>query len=388
MKIALLTSFFEPIGGQETVTKLLFEMLRNVGHDVDVITTRSLWFNYNNIIKLDHLSSVPKKMLMPGTLLTDYMMSISIARALKERNPELIHVQDEFLLPAVILANKHLRLPCICSCHNNIFSYSKEVNSIRDHLLSMFFRIRKRNYIKCLRKVDAIISVSNYIRKELICAGLESNKIHTIYNVHISSSYRNDSVKLLSQSPQIVLFALGRLVWYKGFDVLLSAMKIVTEQEPYVKLIIAGSGPEMEYLKGLVKNYQLESCVVLVGRVSEDELTKFYRTSDVVLLPSIYPDPAPLVTMEAMSFGKPIIASNIGGIPEAVIDGVNGLLVTPNDFKETAETILKLIRNRELRISMGESGRAILRKKFKNKELVAETVKLYKKVLHQSQQCI
>ena len=381
MKIALITSFFEPIGGQENVTRLLFNALRGAGHNVFVITTRNLWFDCDNVIALKHLNSIPRKILIPGNLLTDYLMSVSIVNTLKRINPDVIHIQDEFVLPAAILANKHLGIPCVCSCHNNLFIYSKKDFSIREKTFSLFLRIRKQYYIRCLKKVDYIISVSNYIRKELLPLGIDSNKIHTIYNVHLCLNHKCNNVKSTASSSQIVLFALGRLVWYKGFEVILKAIEILFKQNSPVKLVIAGCGPEMSHLKALIAVYNLEPFAVLAGHISEDEKVKFYYKSDIVLLPSIYPDPSPLVSMEAMDFGKPIIASNIGGIPEMVFDGVNGFLVPPNNPKKIAESILKLTSNWQLRKSMGNAGRNILYKKFKNQQLIDQTINLYNKVV-------
>jgi glycosyltransferase involved in cell wall biosynthesis len=154
-------------------------------------------------------------------------------------------------------------------------------------------------------------------------------------------------------------------------------MKIISPKDSNIKLIIAGNGIELQHLKHLVATYKLEHSVSFTGKVSEIELIKLYKEADIVLLPSIFPDPAPLISMEAMYYGKPLIASNIGGIPESVNHGVNGFLVPPNDPKKTANAILELVNNPGLRYHMGKKGREEFEKKFSNDELISRTLKLY-----------
>ena len=377
MKIALITSFFKPIGGQELVTKSLFNQLRNAGHTVYVITTRNAWLNSNSIITLETLRRIPEKLLIPGTPLTDYLIAINLAEKLRKIQPNIIHVQDEYILPAVILANKLLSLPCVCSCHNNVSCFSNKSAYSRERITTTIFKMRKKNYISCLKHVDAIISVSEYIKKELISVGVESTKITTIYNVHDFPDDMENKGSPTSPKSNTVLFALGRLVWYKGFEVLIEAMKIISPKDSNIKLIIAGNGIELQHLKHLVATYKLEHSVSFTGKVSEIELIKLYKEADIVLLPSIFPDPAPLISMEAMYYGKPLIASNIGGIPESVNHGVNGFLVPPNDPKKTANAILELVNNPGLRYHMGKKGREEFEKKFSNDELISRTLKLY-----------
>jgi 1,4-alpha-glucan branching enzyme len=384
MKIALVTSFFEPIGGQENVTRCLFNELANAGHDVTVITIHNEWEDPNGKIRLlEPLNNIPHKVLIPGSPAIDGLIAIRLTAALKKLNPQLIHVQDEFVLPATVIANRRLKFPIICSCHNNLFSYTGKTESTRERITNFLFRTRKYNYISRLKEVDAIISVSDYIKKELISVGIDKRKIQTIYNVHFLTPPKRTNSEPPYQS-NIILFSLGRLVWYKGFDVLIKAFRIAVKKEPSIKLIIAGNGPELWHLRGLVTAYQLEHYVHLTGRVSDELVQRFYSDSDIVVLPSIYPDPAPIVTMEAMSFKKPIIASRIGGIPEIVIDNVNGLIVPPDDPQKLAEAILVLARNKQLRETMGQAGSRLLVEKFGNETLINQTIELYKRIIGES----
>ncbi|MHA1386530.1 MAG: glycosyltransferase, partial [Candidatus Helarchaeota archaeon] len=101
----------------------------------------------------------------------------------------------------------------------------------------------------------------------------------------------------------------------------------------------------------------------------------------IVCIPSVWPEPLSRVTFEAMSLGKPVISSNVGGQAEAIEDGKTGLLVPPNNVNKLADAILKLINNEELRTSLGLEGEKIVKNKFNLDISVKKHIELYKKVI-------
>lgn len=115
---------------------------------------------------------------------------------------------------------------------------------------------------------------------------------------------------------KVILFAPGRLEYYKGFHLLIDAMKEF--QGKNIKLYIAGTGPEEEKLKKMVHDYKLEEQVVFLGKLSCEEIKNYYFMCDGVLFPSIWPEPLGRIPLEAMAAGKVCIASNVGGIRELV----------------------------------------------------------------------
>jgi glycosyltransferase involved in cell wall biosynthesis len=372
--------FGSPAGGAEVATELLFNGLRNSGHSAYIVTTRKPVVDFEGLVTLDHVSVIPTKVLFPGTSITDHILASYITKKLQEIKPDIIHTIDTAILPATIMANKKLCLPCVVTNHANVFDCPKKLTSMRERLNNFRVNARNKTYLMCLKNVDAVISVSDYIKKELIFAGVESSKIQTIYNI---PSDKVINTVAISDEPKsaIMLFALGRMIKEKGFDVILKAMKLITEKECSIKLVIAGNGPEMPKLKKLVKALGLESFVLFTGWLSRNEVISFYAESDIVLLPSVFPDANPLVSFEAMSFGKPVVASNTGGIPEAVVDGVSGFLVPSGNADAVAEAVLRLVRDRCLRERMGQAGREILEKRFIREEIVRQTVKLYEEVI-------
>ena len=164
-----------------------------------------------------------------------------------------------------------------------------------------------------------------------------------------------------SKSPAVVVGAVGMLTKQKGFAYLIEAAKLVSEKKANVSFSIVGDGPEFESLKNLVKELQLEDTVHLLGLRYDipDLLSKWH----IYAQPSIW-EGLCITVVEAMACGLPIIASNVGGIPESVIENQNGFIVSPKDPSVLATRILYLIDNPELRIGMGHKSREIAEEKY------------------------
>ena len=147
-----------------------------------------------------------------------------------------------------------------------------------------------------------------------------------------------------------ILFV-GRLVGTKGIKYLLRAMKTVDS-----KLVICGGGPDKEKLQRLTGKLGLNDKVQFPGRVSEEEKHKLFSSCSLFVLPSIY-ESFGIAAAEAMSYGKPVIASNVGGLPEVVNGG--GLLANPKDPNDLAKQITTLLRNPEKRKQLGIKAKEI-----------------------------
>jgi glycosyltransferase involved in cell wall biosynthesis len=137
----------------------------------------------------------------------------------------------------------------------------------------------------------------------------------------------------------MVLLCLGRLVPEKGFDVALSAL---ARSRPDFRLILAGEGSAEADLRAGVKELGIEEQVHFAGWVHPDQIPALISTSTVVLMPSRWREPFGLVAVQAAQMGRPIIASDIGGIPEIVVDGETGLLVTPGDPEALAQAMVEM----------------------------------------------
>ena len=151
------------------------------------------------------------------------------------------------------------------------------------------------------------------------------------------------------------IVTVANLIWQKGLSYLIAAAKKVCEHMRNVKFIVVGEGPLRDELLRQIKELKLEDKVVLTGSLPYEEALKLMTSADIFVLPSVY-DQLPIVILEAMALGKPVVATNVCGIPEVVEDARTGLLVKPSDVDSLAEAILKLIESPELRERLSQEA--------------------------------
>lgn len=126
-------------------------------------------------------------------------------------------------------------------------------------------------------------------------------------------------------------------------------------RHPEAKLVICGRDKRMKKkLEELAKRLGIEEDVLFVGEVKRSDISYYFAACDVFVIPSLS-EGMPNAALEAMACAKPIVATNVGGLPEIVIDGVNGFLVKPKDPEALAEKICILLDNEEMRLKMGKS---------------------------------
>lgn len=244
-------------------------------------------------------------------------------------------------------------------------------------------------------ETDKINVVSNYIGERflnLLTAGISLKiKNHIIVmpmGVHLDRfnySLKSDESSKVNIN-EITLLFVGRIADKKGLPTLIDAMFILKDSITNFRLYIVGGGPLKSTMEKRVSDLELNKFIKFKGRVSDQELTELYLSSDIVIVPSIiseYGDTEgmPVVILEAMAAGTPIIASNVSGIPDAVKDGVNGFLVEQKNAKQLAEKILYLIEHPEVRERMGKEGRKMVEEKFTWEKIAKKTIEIYKKTL-------
>ena len=166
-----------------------------------------------------------------------------------------------------------------------------------------------------------------------------------------------ESTERKTNPTTVRCLAIGRLIPRKGFQFLIRALPQILDKVPHnFEIEIVGDGPYREELIGLTENLGVTSYVHFTGTVPYSELPQKYREADIFILPSLA-EGMPLVVLEAMGTGLPIIASRVQGIDELVAEGVNGALFDPGDVDELASSLVKLINAGETRIEMGKASR-------------------------------
>jgi glycosyltransferase involved in cell wall biosynthesis len=186
-----------------------------------------------------------------------------------------------------------------------------------------------------------------------------------------------------SPDGTIRLITVGRLHFSKGHDVLLRAVRILADQGHDVSLRLAGAGPEADNLRRLATELGLADRVHFLGSLSEDQIIAELKTADVFVLAS-HAEPLGVVYMEAMAMGVPTIGTNAGGVGEIITNGVDGILVSPNDPTALADSIAALMSDEARRRQLGEAGRAKIVRCFDSR-LGAAT--LYERLFNRPPPC-
>jgi glycosyltransferase involved in cell wall biosynthesis len=244
------------------------------------------------------------------------------------------------------------------------------------------------NAFSLLPVVKKIICVSNATTKQF---RFTQSKISVVYNgvdIEEFNLEKNLGVLRLKYSiPEeaIIIGNTGRIVPRKGYENLIRAAqivrsRIVDNEANQIRFVIVGDTPyffqdnHMQKLKGLIKEFKLEDIFIFTGY--QRDIKPYLKDFDIFVIPSNYQDPFPRVVIEAMAFALPVIGYKIGGIAEAVEQDVTGILCEPGNFKQMGEFILKLIRDKSLRVSMGSAGRERVKTLFCAKKGTKEIEKI------------
>jgi rhamnosyl/mannosyltransferase len=177
------------------------------------------------------------------------------------------------------------------------------------------------------------------------------------------------------------VLAVGRLIYYKGFEYLVRAMKQVIG-----KLVIIGDGPLRSYLERDAHAIGIRDRVFFAGEIQNDSITPYYHAADVFVLPSVARSEAfGIVQLEAMACGKPVVNTQLeSGVPFVSVDGVTGITVMPRKSELLATAINCLLDEPQLRARFGEAATRRVRDEFSVEKMASRTLEVYNEALESS----
>ena len=181
-----------------------------------------------------------------------------------------------------------------------------------------------------------------------------------------------------SESPSLVMGTLARLAPHKGIEYLIEAAHLLRPLYPDAMFIVAGEGPHRSQLEKRIRALDLQDVVLLPGLCRD--VGGFLKKAAVFVLPSLS-ECLPLAILEAMSAGKPVVATTVGGVHETVVHEETGLLVPPGDAQALASALDRLIRDADFRGRLGRSARARYLSQFSVDRMVDQYIALYQEVL-------
>ena len=303
---------------------------------------------------------------------TDLRVIYRLFKLLRQERVQIIH---SYLFHANLLARlvgKLARVPIIISS---------------ERTMEMEGRIRLLLNRLTSPLADRVIAVARRVRDFAVKSiGVPSEKLVVIYNsVEISEYQGGVDVARIREELEIdpahtVVGTVSRLDEAKGIRYFLQAVPEVLIRNSEVSFLIVGDGSQRRELERLARDLGIESRVIFAGY--RPDVVKMLAIMDVFVLPSLY-ERFPNAVLEAMAIAKPVVATRVGGTPEAVEDGVTGLLVPPRDPKALAEAIIALLQDRERAEAMGRAGRERVERYFSAERMVQETEALYEELIRE-----
>jgi Glycosyltransferase len=277
---------------------------------------------------------------------------------------DVLHVHDFQVMPLAFLLKDEIDVPMIFTWHIPFTSVMP--NDWREFM------------VRYMRYYDQIVfSTDEYVRTA-VESGLSPDRVTKINPFIETAEYKQVGENHFREKFGIpekdhIVLCISRMDPRKGQEYLIQAMAEVYAKHKDATCVFIGNGSltkklmgrsgRVDDLKKLAESLGLTEKVKFLGKVSQEDLLAGYDACDMVVLPSVN-EGFGLVLSEAMCFGKPLIGSNIGGIPEQIVDGVNGYLFRPMDHEELAQYILSLIEHPEIGKQMGAIGKELVHMKF------------------------
>jgi len=350
MNVLIVTGIFPPdIGGPASYVPTISSELVKRGHKIVVLTLSD---------RIDHDDgSYPFQVhRIRRSLFKPVRVLLTIVRILREgRHAQLVYANGLYL--EAVIANLFLCKPLV---QKIVGDWAWERATNKGWVNDTFEEFQKRRYgLKaevlralrsfCARHADTVIVPSQYLSNAATYWGVSASKIVVIYNAVELSSATPSAIPL---STRFKIVTVGRLVPWKQIDHLIEALPEIED----AGLVVVGDGPERSRLENLARANNLNDRVHFAGQRTKEETFGLMASCDLFVLNSTY-EGFPHVVLEAMCAGLPVVATMVGGTPELVHDGENGLLISPNANGALSSTLRRLLTCSEERQRLAAGGR-------------------------------
>jgi len=383
LKICITNTFFPPWrGGAETYTYNLARNLALLGHDVEVLCANDPGSPGKRTVEGVKVHRLRSRGRIYGVPIVP-----KLPYELAKINADILHANfpNPYSASIASLTSLLRGIPSVLTWHNDLPPFTLTASIIvyiHDNLVAPIYL---RNFKRIISTSESYAETSKTLRRYREKVVVIPNGVDTErFNPKIDGSKIRARHNL--EGSKVIMFvgALTRWHRYKGLDILIKAFLEIQRRTNQARLLIVGDGD-------LKSEYEASCClsikekVTFAGNVDDEELPSYYAASEVLVLPSIdRSEGFGLTLLEANATGKPVVASNIGGIPSVVTDGVNGILIPPRDEKTLAQTIVNLLKDEDRLHKMGVNGRRIA-EAHEWKHIAKKTEELYREVVEDSQ---
>lgn len=406
MKIFMVNKFFYHYGGTESHVFGLSQMLNDKGHQVIPFgmqheDNKQEFDSEYFVKKIDYeTNSLIEKIHNAAKLLYSLEAKKKIRKLIEKTKPDIAHLHNIYhqLSPSILGELKKCNIPMVMTVHdlklvcpNYKFLHQGTICEkcyVHRYYHAIIGRCIKNSFIGStlcavemyLHKlfhlydsIDKFIFLSDFYKMKFIEFGFPADKLIFLPNYVPMKEY------IPSRSIKNYFIYLGRLVPEKGLKTLIKAMKKIKGYELY----IIGDGPERRKLEAELAEGG-DNSIKFLGFQSGESLLYLAREAMFMVIPSEWYENSPRSVLEGLSMGLPVIASNVGGLPELVEDGVNGLIFEIGNADDLSEKILYLINNPDKRREMGKRAREKIEREHNPELFYERTVAIYQSLINRA----
>lgn len=289
-----------------------------------------------------------------------------IPQVIEKERPDVLHAHSPSLNGiAAIRVGRRLGLPVVYECR--AFWEDAAADHGTGKEWGLRYRLTRAVESWVFRKADAVTCICDGLRTDILTRGIPESKVTVIPNAvdlerFVDGIPRDEALsRELWVGDARILGFLGSFYAYEGLELAVRALPEILLQEPDVRLLLVGGGPQEQHLRGLVDRLDLAGKVLFTGRVPHGEVARYYSLVDLLLYPRLPMRLTDLVTplkpLEAMAQGKLLLASDVGGHRELIRDGQNGRLFRAGSAKALAAAAISLLRQPEHWDTQRQAGR-------------------------------
>jgi glycogen synthase len=363
--------FWPDRGGIEIFTMRMLPALQERNYDFAVVSSHGDWnvpdetdYNGTPVYRFRFWTALSER--NPSRILK---LQRQIAHLKKIYQPDLVHLHFHghiaYFHLTTLIAHPS---PMLLTLHSDLSGFRSDKDTLIGQTLRSATWVNAVSNATLADAVDAVPEILDH--SSVIYYGLALPE---------ASPERLDF-----DSPSILY--LGRLVAEKGVDLAITAFASLRRRFPRARLTIAGDGPVRSELERLTRELELTNAVEFSGWINPEKIPELINRATIVVIPSRYRDPLPLVALQAAQMARPVVAARMGGLPETVIDQQTGVLFENEDSAALTEAIAFLLDHPDIAARMGEAGRRRARAVFNFERCVDAYDSLYASLIQKGRE--
>ncbi len=391
MNMLYTSYYYEGHGGAEISLALTASAVEKLGHKIFVASSES--YGKYNLKTL----TFKKYAKIPVFRFHEAYLSKFLAKIIKENNIGIVHANDRLTSVPAVLAAKRCGIPVVVHFRDYWFACPKSTMLRRD--MSMCNGCGLKELYKCstptrfawdfykmaylerarkiLREADISIVASNAVKEKLLKFGFDN--VAVVKNPVVLNKAENSSEqKTKFGLKNNVITYIGTLDYSKGITKLLDVAINVLKQNTGTSFLIVGAGKIENILRKKINAGGMQDRIIIAGGLPHSEMPEIYAASDIIAVPSLWDEPFGRVAVEAMAAGKPVLASNAGGLKDIIKD--EWCKITVFDSAAWQEKLAALINDKSARKKLGKENEK-LAKEYAPEKIAREIIKIYESIL-------